>query len=203
MSEKRLITAQRCHDEGLAFEEYTIMITDDGVEHVRAKITDAAGVVYDAMLCEDSKKVTDHFATYDCAETFMRLTRPLASLCYSWWCERYSEIMRDANGELYLYRYHCNIGYSDYYYRFRNAQDLAAAIFDLDEYQILEFPETGHWAVSLPKEVRDEIWKTTSSRRDTIVQRLRREPAEVVESVEQLHAEVKAALARLTGQNER
>jgi hypothetical protein len=91
-------------------------------------------------------------------------TRPLTSLCYSWWRERYGEIMRDANGELYLYRYHCNIGYSDYYYRFRNAQDLAAAIFDLDEYQILEFPETGHWAVSLPKEVRDEIWKTTSSR---------------------------------------
>jgi hypothetical protein len=54
MSEKRLIKAQRCHDEGLAFEEYTIMITDDGVNHVRAKITDAAGVVYDAMLCEDS-----------------------------------------------------------------------------------------------------------------------------------------------------
>jgi hypothetical protein len=155
VSEKRLITAQRCHDEGLAFEEYTIMITDDGVEHVRANITDAAGVVYDAMLCADSKKVTDHFATYDCAETFMRLTRPLTSLCYWWWYKQYLEIMRDANGDLYLYSYQRNIGYSDYYYRFTSAQDLAAVIFDLDEYQILEFPETGHWAVSLPKEVRD------------------------------------------------
>jgi hypothetical protein len=95
------------------------------------------------MMCEDGQKVTDHFATYDCAETFMRLTRPLASLCYWWWYARYSEIMRDANGELYLYSYHRNVGYSDYYYRFRSAQDLAAVIFDLDEYQILEFPETG------------------------------------------------------------
>jgi hypothetical protein len=103
------------------------------------------------MLCDDSKKVTDHFATCDCAETFMRLTRPLTSLCYSWWCERYSGIMRDANGELYLYSYHCNVGYSDYYYRFRNAQDLAAAIFDLDEYQILEFPETGELAQGGPR----------------------------------------------------
>ena len=184
MSQERLITAQRCRDEGLEFEEHTIMITDDGVEHVRPKITDAAGVVYDAMLCDGGKKVTDHFATYDCVETFMRLTRPLTSLCYWWWYERYSEIMRDANGELYLYSYHRNVGYSDYYYRFRSAQDLAAVIFELDEYQILEFPETGHWAVSLPKEVRDEIWKTTSNRRDTIVERLRRQPAEAVESEE-------------------
>jgi hypothetical protein len=88
--------------------------------------------------------------------------------------------MRDENGEIYLYRQHEKVSPSASIEHIPSAKELADVIFDLEEQQILEFGNSGHWAVCLPEDVREELADTArhrsedKSRQEMIVERLRR-----------------------------
>jgi hypothetical protein len=178
---KQVIPAQRCKDEGLDFIEERA-VDDEGVTHVYYKIIDAAGVVYNAMLLSDGT-VFDGYMKFDNTETYERFQGPADTLCGWWRAKWWHEIMRDRNGEIYLWREHKNVGPSAFMEHIARASELAEIMFDLHEQQILEFGSTGHWAVCLPQDVREELVATAyasregKSRQEMIVERLRRPPS--------------------------
>jgi hypothetical protein len=175
---KRLIPAQRCTVEGLDFiEERTV--DDQDVTHVDYKIIDAAGIVYNAMLQSDGT-VFDGYMTYADTKTFEAIQGPVNTLCGWWWAHWRYEILRDQNGEIYLWQRHKNVGDAGFMRHIASANELAEILFDLQEQEILEFT-TGHWGVCLPAEIRDELITTAyhsgeKSRQEMIVERLRRPP---------------------------
>ena len=177
---KRLISEQRCKDENLDFiEECTV--DDEGAKHIRYKIIDGVGVGYNAISLSDGM-VFDGYTTYYDTQTFERFQGPADILCGWWWAEWRHEIIRDRAGEIYLLRYHKNVGPSDFMEHMASANELAEILFDPQEQEILEFPNTGHWAVYLPEDVREELITTAHRRRDEkslqemIVERLRHAP---------------------------
>jgi hypothetical protein len=181
LEEKRLITEQRFKDEGLDFIEEEV-IDNEGVGHVYCKIVDAGGVVYGGIL-QPGGTVFDGYTTYHDAETFERCTGPTRSLCGWWWGLFWYEIRRDQNDEIYLYSVHRQVSPSLYIEHLPTAGALAEMIFDLEKGQILEFTNSGHWAVSLPEDVRKELEDKAyhrsehkKSRQELIVERLRRPP---------------------------
>jgi hypothetical protein len=86
--------------------------------------------------------------------------------------------LRDQNGEIYIWGHHKNVGDSEFLEHIASAKELAEIMFDVKEQQILEF-DTGHWAVCLPEEIREELqisayYSREKSRQEMIVERLRR-----------------------------
>src|SRR5438309_375505 len=108
---RRLIPAQRCKDEGLDFIE-ECAVDDQGVTHVDYKIVDAAGVVYNGIL-QASGMVSDGYMTYHNAETFERFQGPVDILCGWWWGKWWHEILRDQNGEIYIWKHHKQVSPSE------------------------------------------------------------------------------------------
>jgi len=145
------------------------------------KIIDAAGVVYNGVLQPDGM-VFDGYMTHHNAETFEPFEGPADTLCGWWWDKWWYEILRDQNGEIYIWKHHKQVSPSEYIMHLPTAGALAEFIFDLEEPQILELANSGHWAVCLPEEVRDELidaaphGRADKSRQEMIVERLRRSP---------------------------
>lgn len=189
---KRLIPAQRCKDERLDFiEERTV--DDEGVTRISYKIMDTAGVEYNGIL-QSNGTVFDGYMTHHNAETFERFKGPTDSLCGWWWANWWHEILRDQNGQIYIWKQHKQVSPSEYIMHLPTAGALAEFVFDLEQPQILEFPNSGHWAVFLPEDVREELTDTAyhrwedKSRQEIIVERLRRPPLTEEEKRELLRA---------------
>jgi hypothetical protein len=180
---RRLIPYQRVKEEGLRFVDHET-VGDDGITCVHSTISDAAGVVYDAVLHEDGTVGTD-YCHYDSVETYQRVKAPFETLCSFYWGYKHRHhIVRDQNRAIYLSHYWENVGCSDHIEAVKTADRLAEILFDdhdeTDQSLIFEFPKSGHWAVRLPEEVRNELEQTAyyrmedKSRRDLIVERVRR-----------------------------
>jgi hypothetical protein len=182
--ERRLIPYQRVKEEGLRFVDNEI-VGDDGQNVIHSTITDAAGIVYDAVLHEDGTVGTD-YCHYDSVETYQRVKGPFETLCsFTWGYKHRYHIVRDQNRDIYLHHYWEIVGCSDHIEAIKTVGRLAEIMFDdhddTDHSLIFEFPKSGHWAVRLLEEVRNEIEQTAyyqleddKSRQELIVERVRR-----------------------------
>jgi hypothetical protein len=179
---KRLISLERYKSEGLEFvhREQERPAEKEGEQPIReiwAKVVDAAGNVYDGVLMPDGWVDTD-FCKHG-NDAFGNFKGPAETLCsYLWHRWRY-QLLRDANGELYQYRYHTQVSMSDEIWHISTPQQLAEMFLVLEDVQIIEFA-SGHWTVNLPEDVREEIENTVyyhhtdKNRTDLIAERLRR-----------------------------
>jgi MoaA/NifB/PqqE/SkfB family radical SAM enzyme len=108
------------------------------VTHISYKIIDGAGVIYNPILRSDGK-------------TYEAFQGPADTLCGCWWAKWRYEVLRDQNGEIYIWGHHKNVGDSEFLEHIASAKELAEIMFDDNKQQILEF-DTGHWAVCLQEE---------------------------------------------------
>ena len=111
---------------------------------------------------------------------------PFETLCsFTWGYKHRYHIVRDQNRDIYLYHYWENGSCSDRIEAIKTADRFAEIMFedhdDSDHSLIFEFPKSGHWAVRLPVEVRNEIEQTACyrleddrSRQELIVERVSR-----------------------------
>jgi hypothetical protein len=184
----KLITEQRVQDEKL---DWARPVQDgDKLAYVPAewdgddfKIVDAGGVVYDAILLANGI-VDSGWTKYDSADTFERICRYKGGAIQHWvevtemWEGRhhFSLYQDKQTGELFSHRYHRQVAPSDFVEAVNTIPHLASWLLDLHEQHTVVFPHTGHIAVSLPVELRDQIERLAHlenrTRRDWIIDRL-------------------------------
>jgi hypothetical protein len=158
----------------------------------RCKIVDADGAVYDGILRDDGS-VDEGWFVYDSADTFEYFSRSkdeynnqpqdalhepsMVDVAETWagyW--HYSLRQDKETGQLFSHSYHRQSYPSDFIAAVDTVPRLASWLFDLHEQQTVIFPQTGHFVVSLPNELRDQIKRLAhledQTTRDWIVQRL-------------------------------
>jgi hypothetical protein len=177
----RLISEQCVSDEKLGWLKPTIV--GGNVSYVpadekdlyggRGKIVDAEGVVYDGILCEGGT-VDEGWFEYDSPQTFEYFSRykdeynsqpddasrepsfvDLAETCLG--NMHYFLRQEKQTGHIFLYSYHRQCSPSDFIAAVETVQQLASWLFALHEQQTVIFPQTGHFVVNLPEELRRQI----------------------------------------------
>jgi hypothetical protein len=199
----KLISERRVRDEKL--EWLKPMIADGKLSYEpdldltqdlyagRCKIVDADGIVYDGILGEDGT-VDEGWFVYDSADTFEYFSlgkdeyysRPkdgpyepsFVYLAETWVGNMHYFLRREKDtGKLFFHSFH-RISYpSDYIAAVDTTARLESWLFNLHEQQTVIFPQTGHFVVSLPEEVLNQIERLARledrTTRDWIVERLR------------------------------
>lgn len=164
-----LISQRRFRDEHLKWVGF---ITEDN--HLIQKIFDRDGVEYNGILHENGT-VDDGFAVLDSPETFERLTeaaKPVASKRVGRWHQTLH--WNRETSEFFCYKTNDFPGVM--MIESVPVEDVSRWLLDIDEEQTVDFSETGHLAISLPTELREQIARVASvehrSVRDWIIDRL-------------------------------
>ena len=173
----RFISEQRFNDEDLvwgAITEADRIIDPELFKHAYYKIVDADGVVYTGIIKEDGR-VDDGYTTWDSLDTYERFDQP-AKVIADKHSGRHRETLywnRDTN-QFFVEYSHKNV--CEMCIWSIPAEHIADWFVTLNEGEVIELPETGHFTLSLPRKLQQDISKVAYaeriSERDWIARRL-------------------------------